>query len=208
MEGKEPTEEQIHAGIRKAVIINEFHPVLCGSSLKNKGVQELRQINRELLSSMNVSESIIQQFLQHRAFSPRHQTRISHYLDAIKGLRNRGAFIEAALAAEDEVMALAFDESAMMLKHYHEESAGLDTLNAGVEVLEAVGKDRRIAFFVPVDMIYWSEVTEKLFDSLQQRAMQSGFASWELVTAGRLTEEARKQLQKRQFVVRETFVDR
>ena len=103
---------------------------------------------------------------------------------------------------------LAFDESAMMLKHYHEEIGGLNKLNAGDEVLEAVGNDRRIAYFVPVDMIYWSEETEALFDSLQKRAMQSGFSSWELVTAGRLTPEARKQLQQRKFVVRETFVDR
>ena len=176
--------------------------------LKNKSVQELQQINTGLLNAMNINSSVAEQFLDHRAFSPRHQTRISHYLDAIKGLRNRGAFIEAALAVQDEVMALAFDESAMMLKYYHEEVAALAKLNAGEEVLEAVGTDRRIAYFVPVDMIYWSEETEKLFDSLQKRAMQSGFSSWELVTAGRLTDEARNQLVSRKFVVRETFVDR
>ena len=176
--------------------------------LKSKGVRELQQVNRQLLESMNVNEPTIDRFLNQSVFSPRHQTRICHYLDAIKGLKNRGAFVEAALAAEDEVMALAFDESAMMLKHYHEEIGGLNKLNAGDEVLEAVGNDRRIAYFVPVDMIYWSEETEALFDSLQKRAMQSGFSSWELVTAGRLTPEARKQLQQRKFVVRETFVDR
>ena len=40
--GGEPlTEEQIKAGIRKATLADEIHPVLCGSAFKNKGVQPL-----------------------------------------------------------------------------------------------------------------------------------------------------------------------
>jgi len=35
------TEEQIHTALRKATIGNKIVPVLCGSSLKNKGVQKL-----------------------------------------------------------------------------------------------------------------------------------------------------------------------
>lgn len=35
------TEEEIHAAIRKGVCTNKFNPVLCGSSFKNKGVQQL-----------------------------------------------------------------------------------------------------------------------------------------------------------------------
>jgi len=57
MEGKEPSEEQIHVAIRKAVIINEFHPVLCGSALKNKGVQPmLDAVNAYLPSPLDVGE--------------------------------------------------------------------------------------------------------------------------------------------------------
>ena len=41
LEGKELTEEEIKAGIRKGTIEMMFTPVLCGSSFKNKGVQML-----------------------------------------------------------------------------------------------------------------------------------------------------------------------
>src|ERR1700729_3128110 len=41
LEGKEPTEAQLKAGIRKATIAMNIFPVLCGSSFKNKGVQTL-----------------------------------------------------------------------------------------------------------------------------------------------------------------------
>ena len=41
LEGEEITEEEIIAGLRKATISNEIYPCLCGSSYKNKGVQEM-----------------------------------------------------------------------------------------------------------------------------------------------------------------------
>src|SRR5712675_3714645 len=41
LEGQEPTETQLKAGIRKATIAMNIFPVLCGSSFKNKGVQTL-----------------------------------------------------------------------------------------------------------------------------------------------------------------------
>jgi len=41
LEGQEPTEEQLRAGIRRATIAGKINPVLCGTAFKNKGVQPL-----------------------------------------------------------------------------------------------------------------------------------------------------------------------
>ena len=41
LEGKEPSVEDIKRVLRKAVISNALVPILCGSALKNKGVQLL-----------------------------------------------------------------------------------------------------------------------------------------------------------------------
>ncbi len=41
LEGQEPTEGQIIAGIRRATVTSKLTPVLCGSAFKNKGVQPM-----------------------------------------------------------------------------------------------------------------------------------------------------------------------
>jgi elongation factor G len=41
LEGEEPTEEQLIAGIRRGTIAGSFTPVFCGTAFKNKGVQPL-----------------------------------------------------------------------------------------------------------------------------------------------------------------------
>ncbi|MBV9098142.1 MAG: elongation factor G, partial [Frankiaceae bacterium] len=41
LEGQEPSEDQLRAGIRRATIAGKINPVLCGTAFKNKGVQPL-----------------------------------------------------------------------------------------------------------------------------------------------------------------------
>ncbi len=56
--GEEISEDEINTALRKAVIKNELYPVLCGSALKNKGVQQmLDAVNAYLPSPLDI-ESI------------------------------------------------------------------------------------------------------------------------------------------------------
>ncbi|SFC81178.1 elongation factor G [Clostridium uliginosum] len=41
LEGEEITEDELHNALRKATIANEIYPCICGSSYKNKGVQQM-----------------------------------------------------------------------------------------------------------------------------------------------------------------------
>ena len=55
LEGEELSEDEIMKGLRKGTISNELYPVLCGSALKNKGVQQLLDgINAFLPSPLDV----------------------------------------------------------------------------------------------------------------------------------------------------------
>jgi elongation factor G len=55
LEGKSISNEELKAAIRRTVIATEFHPVLCGSALKNKGVQQLLDaVNTYLPSPLDI----------------------------------------------------------------------------------------------------------------------------------------------------------
>ena len=51
IEGKSITQAELKAGIRKATIAQKIFPVICGSSFKNKGVQNLLDAVRDYLPS-------------------------------------------------------------------------------------------------------------------------------------------------------------
>lgn len=51
LEGNEPSEEDLKRVLRRAVIANEMIPVMCGSALKNKGVQNMLDAVTDYLPS-------------------------------------------------------------------------------------------------------------------------------------------------------------
>lgn len=55
LEGQDISEDELNAALRKAVINNELYPVLAGSALKNKGVQQLLDaVNAYLPSPLDI----------------------------------------------------------------------------------------------------------------------------------------------------------
>lgn len=176
------------------------------AALKSGDPEQLRAENAEILARMQVRTDLAGRFFDQRVYSPRHLVRIVRYLRALDGVLNRGAFIEAALNAGDERMAMAFEEAAMMLVHYHRNVARLQKLHAGTSLLEAVTVDNRIVYFAPVDVIYWSRPTAELFEQQVLRDRAAGLRGWELVVAGRLTPAAATELAQREYIVRDRFV--
>lgn len=83
LEGEELTEAEIKAGLRKGTIANKIVPVCCGSSYKNKGVQELLNAIVEYMPS-------------------------PLDIPAIKGVNEKGEEVESVTGDEQPFAALAF----------------------------------------------------------------------------------------------------
>jgi len=175
--------------------------------LKNNSAEELGFVNDQLLTDMKINPDLREKFLQHRAYSPGHKTRIAHYLEKLPDVRNRSAFIEYSLSAIDESSALNYEEAIMMLVYYHNTVADLQKFHIQDGVLQVLTTENHIVYMGMADLLYWSEETARLFGSLQNQAGIAGFKAWEIITSGYLTTEARSQLQSQNFVIRERFSD-
>jgi elongation factor G len=58
LEGQEPDEDTLRRLVRRAVLLRAFHPVLCGSAFKNKGVQPLLDAVVDFLPAPSDREGI------------------------------------------------------------------------------------------------------------------------------------------------------
>ena len=177
-----------------------------GLLIKNHSMSELEGINNQLLSEMHVPDGLRVMFLHNRNYSPRHKTVITHYLNLMKGVVNRSAFIKLAMKADSESAALGYEVAAMMLAFYHDKISPLLKIYSGDNILQAVTRNNHILFLSTADMIYWSEDTEKYFDQLNRQANQSGFKAKELMTTGEITDEASARLNDLGFVLRKRMV--
>jgi len=187
-------------------ISNALLEVEIRTILKSKNIIELTEINNELLKRMSINKKIRDKFLQHTDYSPSNKTRISLYLSKLDTVRNRSSLLEAAVDIPSEQMVHVFEDGVMMLLYYHHNISSLQKLYAGKDILQAITNDNLIVYFSPLDFIYWSEESEKLFDRLLKRAGMAGFNGWELVNSGTISVEAKKNLKQRNFTFRDKFV--
>ena len=98
--------------------------------LRDYAPEELRRLNRDKLGIMNIDDSLVETFLKHPWYSPRHETVLVQALFEMNTVNNRQTFFEVATSAEFEEEALFFQRMAEMLLSYHRNVKPLDQLVA------------------------------------------------------------------------------
>jgi hypothetical protein len=158
--------------------------------------EDLRQINRELLQQMLVKELVIEEFLNHPLFSPRHETFIVHALAAMKGVRNRDQFIKQANFAVYEEDAFFFQRIAEMMYSYHN---NVDPIAEIIPVRRAVvgyTTGLSIVATLPIDYVYWTERADKGIEALLKLESMGRppVKSMKLFITGRLSPKTKLEL--------------
>ncbi len=117
-------------------------------ALKEEPPARLRIINDGKLEAMGVSPELRKRFLDHPAFTPRHDTIITAALESLDGARGRDRFIELALAAQDEVGANYFQNVAEILSGYHRKVSPIAEVQVmlGVSIAQAKNGEAVMAF--------------------------------------------------------------
>ena len=176
------------------------------TAIARNTVRELYVQNQAALQAMGIEPDLYHAFLSHRAFSPRHKTEITDYLEYMDGVANRGALLRAALRASDEISALGYTRMARMLAYYHETTERLTGLVSGGSVLMATTTGKNMAMVLPFDLLWWNSDTDRVFSSLAKFADQNGFNLRELLLVGVTSDTTRVQLERLKFLVREKYL--
>jgi len=190
----------------KFKIADERLEMVINTKLKNNSVSELNLINDQMLSNMRIKRETRGKFLQHSKFSPRHQTTIITYLNYLKGVRNRDAVIKLALTANREAVVLSYEQLTRMLALYHEQFDPLQKLHILQGVTGAITKGGGITFFIPDEILYWSDDRDYKYRALAEKAKLSGFTDIKLVIYGITTPVAKRNLTNIGFVLDENFL--
>ncbi|MCW8964139.1 MAG: hypothetical protein OQL16_10095 [Gammaproteobacteria bacterium] len=177
-------------------------------ALKDYAPDELRQMNDEILGKLGISVTARRQFLSHAAFSPRHATYITAYLQKMKNVKGRDVFLDALLGADTEVHAIQFEQLARMLAVYNEQVEALDNMSmiGSILVVHTTGNTLLVA--QPVDILYQPNNIISLGDALNYPTKGARPRGKELIVTGIVTATSRKRLEDRGFKIRENFLSR
>lgn len=170
--------------------------------LANEPPPRVRAINEQKLGAMGIPADLAKRYLDHPAYTPRHDLILVDSLHRIAGVTGRDRYLENALKADDEVEANFFVNTAQILRGYHETR---DRITA-ITMFEAltVAQTRSGVAVIPfaLDHGIWTANADRLSQHLKTAYRAPGFTGrFELWVTGTLSARAKQELQARGFTV-------
>ncbi|PYN08390.1 MAG: hypothetical protein DME02_07885 [Candidatus Rokuibacteriota bacterium] len=192
------------AGAGGAIVSN----VRLTNSIKNVLQQEpparLRAINDDKLKAIGIPDDLRKRYLDHRSYSPRHDTIIAQNLEGLNGVAGRDAFLTLALNAEDEAEAQFYTQMIQVLRGYHENVARLSAIRVVNRFTVAQSSAGPAVIALPADRLIWTQrvddASQQLATSYQAPGFNGKFDVW---LTGTLSPGARQGLEARGFTVTE-----
>jgi len=173
-----------------------------GDYLKAEGPSDLRARNDKRLTEMGIPAAVIQRFLDHKAFTPRHDTIITEALAGLDGVRGREVFLEAASKADDEVDANLYMTMAQILRGYHLGVSRLTDIRemSGLMIAQSQGGIALIPF--PLDYGVWRQGGDQLSDQMKTTYAAPGFnGKFEIWVTGKVSPRAQQAFAAKNITV-------
>jgi hypothetical protein len=166
--------------------------------LREYSPEDLRRLNRIELAVMGISQSLADEFIGHRWYSPRNQTVLVAALAGMDLAENRVAFIEAATTADSESDARMFTLTARLMREYSDRASGVRAIVSVDDRLMAYTDDQTLLLPVAADYAVWNQSMASLA-GLAQRPLPGHrpVARTAMLVAGTLSEMARDRLHAR-----------
>ena len=176
--------------------------------LRDHGPEELRRLNRDKLEAMKFDASLIDAFLTHSWYSPRHETVLVQTLVEMSIVNNRQAFLEVATSAKFEEEALFFQRMAEMLLSYHQNVKPLKHLVAiDDKVLMGLTRDQTLVGMLPIGHFSWRAEFAEAIETVTNWKSARHIENVELWIAGKTTPRAYRELLAKRITVRQDAME-
>ncbi len=171
---------------------------------KNTPPQDLRRMNTQKLTAMDVDPSTVDMFISDSVFTPREQTVLVSALDEMTGVADRERFVQLAALTNNADMAFFRQRQAEMYAGYHKSVAPIVQFVSVGQLAAARGKNGALVFNIPVDYMVWTETLGQLVAKTDLVANQlPGLTEKQLWVTGTLSPRTRAEMQRMNWKIYE-----
>src|SRR6266481_2820557 len=189
-------------GVASSVITATSLSKSFNNILANEPPSRIRVINEEKLKQMGIPDDLAKRYLDHPVYTPRQDLLLVDSLHRLGTATGRDAYLNAAMAAADEVEANFFVNMAQILRGYHETQGPV----TGITMVGplTVAQTKAGAAMIPFALDYgvWTANADKVSDGLKTTYRAPGFnGNIEFWVTGTLSAKGKQELQARGFTV-------
>ena len=174
------------------------------NALKQEPPARLRIVNDDKLKAMGISDELRKQFLDHPQYTPTQSTILTEALNGLGAAQGREAMLQAALTAEDDVMATFFVNTAQLLRGYHGAGSPITALRLAGKRLVIADSAAGAMIPLPVDHLIWTERVDQVSAALKKDLPGKA----QLWLTGTISAPARGQRQGRGLEVVDRVLER
>ena len=165
---------------------------------------DLRRMNTEKLTAMGIDRNTIEMFTNDSVFTPREQTLLVSALDEMRGVADRGRFVQLAALTHHPDMAFFRHRQAEMYAGYHKAVTPLVQFISLGQLVAVRAQNGGLVFNLPVDYLVWTESLGQLVANTELLMNQlPGLTEKQLWVTGTLSPRARAEAQRRNWKIYE-----
>jgi hypothetical protein len=162
----------------------------------------IRVINEEKLGQMGMAPDLAKRYLDHPVYTPRQDLLLVDSLHRLGTATGRDAYLNAAMAAADEVEANFFVNMAQILRGYHDKQSPITGITMVGPLTVAQTKAGAAMIPFALDHGVWTANADTLSRRLKTNYRAPGFnGHFEFWVSGTLSAKGKQELQARGFTV-------
>lgn len=159
--------------------------------LRDYSPEDLRRLNRKKLIDAGFETGLVDNFLKHRWFSPRHKTYITDALEGLGDVEGKDTFLSIALRASSEEDALFFQRIAEMMRGYHDHISPIRRIVVVWGLPAAYTAEEGLALFLQLDYGSWTQAAAEASKAIAEFQLSDAqIARRELWITGCLSDRA------------------